>query len=69
MNLIKETRWLCEHARLLEKFSGQNVMFNTQDGLLTDKKKSSEAPFLFHVPSRDELTSPVPVIRSFKKSV
>ncbi len=69
MNLTKETQWLCEHARTLEKFSGQCVVFTTKDGLVSGKKKSNETPFLFHVPSKDELNSPVPLIQPSLKNV
>ena len=81
MNLTKETKWMCEHASALEKFSGKMVMFNVPEGVVSKgstldqvlhsakKKKYDEQPFLFHVPSKDELQSPVPVIRTDHKHV
>lgn len=69
MDMIKETQWLCEHARILEKFSGQCVVFNTKEGIVSGKKRSSETPFLFHVPSKDELISPFPFVRPPLKNV
>ena len=76
MNPTKETRWLCEHSKVLEKFSGKCVVFNIMEGVVSDgestekflwgikKMKPQGKPFLFHVPSKDELTTPMPVIRS-----
>lgn len=69
MQLTKETQWLCEHAKTLEKFSGQCVTFTAEEGIMLGKKKSSETPFLFHVPSKDELLAPAPFIRPPQKNV
>lgn len=63
MRLHKGTKWLCENARRLEKFSGQWVVFNEKQGMVS-KGRSLEMvlrsarsnlkfrPFVFHVPSR-----------------
>lgn len=73
MNICKETKWLCENAKSLEKYSGQWVVFSAGAGLLSCSDtlppalksvrhtKSSSNPFLFHVPSKAELVSPLPV--------
>ena len=73
MDICKETKWLCENAKSLEKFSGQWVVFSAHDGLKDHAgslegvlksfrhAKSKAAPFLFHVPSKEELVSPIPV--------
>ena len=70
-----ETIWLCEHARALEKFSGRWVKFNVEEGLVcsgdtlnqvlsdSHKKKSHFKPFVFHVPSKDELSHPLPLVK------
>jgi len=59
--------WLCENARKLEKFSGRWVMFNLKEGVvssgeslermfkLVKKHKKFRKPFIFHVPTKDEL--------------
>ncbi len=74
MNFCKETRWLCENAKSLEKFAGQWVMFSANEGLVgndesflnvfrsTRSKKSKSTPFVFHVPSKEELAAPLPLI-------
>jgi Family of unknown function (DUF5678) len=71
----RETVWLCEHARALEKFSGQYVKFSVDEGLvcagetltqvLSHKagKKSHAKPFVFHVPSKDELSHPLQIVK------
>lgn len=70
MGLPKETRWLCEHASSLEKFSGKWIAFSVERGVVSDgktlamvmrKMRAQQAirkPFVFHVPSKDELQSP-----------
>ncbi len=70
-----ETRWLCEHARSLERYSGQWVMFSVSEGVVSNngslqkvlrsarKLTVDKKPFVFHVPSRDELISPHPPVR------
>lgn len=75
MEIKEETKWLCEHARSLEKFSGKWVMFSVNEGIVNsgfslDKiLKSSrkidrgDRPFVLHVPSKKELTSPFVVAR------
>lgn len=73
MSLTKETKWLCEHAKILEKYSGKWILFNLHEGVLCSggsvdqvmaqqpvKGKSHKDPFIFHVPSKDELESPLP---------
>lgn len=73
MNICKETKWLCENAKSLEKYSGQWVVFSANEGIVDRAgslsavlksfrhMKSKSAPFLFHVPSQEELISPLPV--------
>jgi len=75
MNLAKETRWLCENAKSLEKFPGQWIMFCPTDGVLckgeslkkvletVHRKKHPHKPYIFLVPSKDQLGFPVPVIQ------
>ena len=71
MQLTKETKWLCENATELEKFSGQWVAFNVRQGVTVNglsfvktfsaskKVRATEKSFVFHVPSKDELGSPL----------
>ncbi|MBV9080396.1 MAG: hypothetical protein JO102_04670 [Elusimicrobia bacterium] len=75
MEIRKETKWLCENARALERFSGKWVMFSAMEGLVRNdeslkrlmraarKIRLSEKPFVFHVPSKDELAQPLPGAR------
>lgn len=70
MQLKAETKWLCEHAQQLERFSGQWVVFNVNEGVVESGfslkqilkssrvAKKTEKPFVFHVPSREELAQP-----------
>lgn len=72
MELCKETKWLCENAKRLEKFAGQWVSFSANEGLVgsgssldhalknSRNKHFRTAPFVFHVPSKEELTAPLP---------
>lgn len=75
MEICKTTKWLCENAHTLERYSGKLVLFNTF-GVM--KKGSSlgsllrsaninritEKSFVFHVPSKRELANPlVAVVR------
>lgn len=72
MGIRKETRWLCENARALEQFSGKWVMFSVEEGLVrkdgslprllrsTKGLRVTDKPFIFHVPSKRELDSPLP---------
>ncbi len=67
--------WLCENARRLEQFAGQWVMFNTREGVVSRgeslqavmkacrRHKMKQDPFIFHVPSKDELSSPIPACK------
>jgi hypothetical protein len=70
-HLGKETKWLCENAKSLEKkFPGQWVVFSAHEGLVscgdsldrvlktTHSKKNRPASFVFHVPSKEELGPP-----------
>jgi hypothetical protein len=71
MKIRNETKWLCENARDLERYSGQWVMFTTMQGvvrkndsltrLLKESKNEPmrEKPFVFHVPSKQELAAPL----------
>ena len=72
MDICKETKWLCENAKSLEKYSGQWVVFSATRGLVgkastlnnalrSFRHAKSSQPFLFHVPSKEELVSPLPV--------
>lgn len=74
MQLQKETKWLCENAKGLEKFSGQWVLFSAKEGLVgcgeslaqvlkaARHKKDKHTPFVFHVPSKEELVvAPLPI--------
>lgn len=73
MDICKDTKWLCENAKSLEKYAGQWVVFCSSRGLVGKAgslntalrsfrhAKSSTHPFLFHVPSKEELVSPIPV--------
>jgi hypothetical protein len=75
MEIRKETKWLCENAHALERFSGKWVMFSALEGImkkdesLTRLLRSAQAlhvtdkPFIFHVPSKRELSSPLPSAR------
>ncbi len=62
-----DVKWFCENAHSLEKFSGRCVVFHPENGVvkvltsLLTKNDSREKPFLFHVPSKKELDSPVVV--------
>lgn len=69
MSQKNETRWLCENAGALEKFPGQWIVFSVREGIVekgdsldkvlrgTKKCKNGARPFLFHVPSKEELVS------------
>jgi hypothetical protein len=76
MNICKQTKWLCENAKSLEKFAGQLVAFSATRGIVgrgesfdsifnksSRPKKSTPAPYVFHVPSKEELASPIPVVK------
>jgi hypothetical protein len=76
MDIKEETKWLCENAKGLEKFAGQWVMFSVKEGVVscdsslkkvfkktTAKIRSSKEPFVFHVPSKQDLLFPLPIIR------
>jgi hypothetical protein len=72
MNIRPENKWLCENARALERFSGKWVMFSVLDGIVKDdpslsrlmraarKLPAHERPFVFHVPSKRDLSAPLP---------
>lgn len=64
--ITKETKWLCEHARALERYSGKWILFNVRSGMVakgaslqkvlkSSSSRSSEKPFVFHVPSKKDL--------------
>jgi len=70
MKIQKETQWLCDHAKDLEKFSGKWVAFSVKGGIVAKgrtvdqvlkktKEKKETDPFLFHVPSKKELERPI----------
>lgn len=71
MDVKNETRWLCENAHALERFSGKWVMFSVMEGIVKKdesltrllrsarKMRISERPFVFHVPSKRELSAPL----------
>ncbi len=68
---VRETKWLCENSRVLEKFSGQWVMFCAMDGVLCSgeslktvldeakKRKHPHKPYVFLVPSKSQLEPPI----------
>lgn len=70
MAYTKESKWFCEHASSLERFSGRWIAFGTKNGVVSDGDKLEkvlaiakrrghiESPFVFHVPSKDELKAP-----------
>lgn len=67
-----ETKWLCENARNLERFAGQWVKFNVHEGVVKNGSsllsvlkagrdaKTPDKPFVFHVPSKEELKHVTP---------
>ncbi len=71
MDIRNETKWLCENARALEKYSGQWVMFHAgQDTFQKNESLSrllksapidtaGKRPFVFHVPSKRALAETV----------
>jgi hypothetical protein len=71
MELKRETKWFCAHSKTLERFSGQWVLFNATQGLVGSgaslhkilhsarRQPARRAPFVFHVPSKKELSRPV----------
>ena len=74
MTFQKETKWFCENAKGLEKFAGQWVLFSAHEGLVGNgeslaqvlkaarHKKAKNTPFVFHIPSKEELvTSPLSI--------
>jgi hypothetical protein len=72
MEIRPENKWLCENARSLERFSGKWVMFSVIEGIVKKdesltrllrsarKLPSTGRPFVFHVPSKRELSAPLP---------
>ena len=74
MKLKNETRWLCENAKTLERFSGQWVVFNAEQGVVgchtsldrllqLTQKQHNDAAFVLHVPAKRDLDSPIPTSR------
>jgi hypothetical protein len=73
MEVKEETKWLCEHAKSLEKFSGQWVVFSPEEGLVGSggslikvlknarRLPNQKKPFVLHVPSKQELNTPFAV--------
>jgi hypothetical protein len=72
MEIHKQTKWLCEHARQLERFSGQCVLVNVLEDTISKHESLSrvlktvhraapgeQRPFVFHVPSKRELATTV----------
>jgi len=67
MKINRETKWMCENSRVLEKYSGKWVIVNVNEGVVSSGKslnavlRSSKikgptlTPFVFHVPSKDKL--------------
>ncbi len=80
MEIKAETKWLCENAKDLERFSGKWVGFNADQGLVGEslsllkilkaatKLNASRVPFVFHVPSKHELNHPLPMIKKNRAS-
>ncbi len=61
-----EIFWLCENSGKLEKYAGQWIMFDAKEDLVSCEKsldrllkiikqKKMKKPFVFHVPTKDEL--------------
>ena len=70
MQLKKETKWLCENAKSLERFSGQWILFDPSEGLVGKgaslnrllrnlRRRAAGKRFVFHVPSRRDLARPL----------
>ncbi len=77
MRLTKECKWFCEHASQLEKFSGEWVMFRVEEGIVCHgptlnsvmntvrkMKRNLTKPYIFHVPSREELSVPMSPVKT-----
>ena len=70
-----DTESLCEMAGALERFAGQCVVMNPGKRVIcgsfsmdvlsreTHKSKWKGKPFVFHVPSKEEVGSPIPVLK------
>ena len=74
MEMRKETKWLCQNAHALERYSGKWVLFDAAGVVKKDESLAkllrtwetlhvSDKPFVFHVPSKRELASPLPAAR------
>ncbi len=74
MKMKNETRWLCENAKSLERFSGQWVVFNVDQGVVgchtslsrlleRVRKQHTDAPFVLHVPEKSALENPLLTLR------
>lgn len=75
MRCTKGLRWLCQNSKTLERFSGQWVMFSTDEGIVSNgeslqrvlkaagRHKMKDRPFVFHVPSKEELNPPLTVFK------
>ncbi len=74
MEIRKETKWLCENAHALERFSGKWVMFDVTGGVVkkddslmrllrTTDRRAVERPYVLHVPSKKDLSVPLPGTR------
>lgn len=70
MEICKKSKWLCENAHTLERYSGKLVVFDTvgsvkKSSSLSALLRSAEInqivnkPFVFHVPSKRELANPL----------
>ncbi len=60
-----DVKWLCEHTRTLEKYSGRSVVCHPQEGRINAAfalEKIPSSSFVLHVPSKKELSSPVIVV-------
>ena len=65
--VIKECEWLCENAKSLETYSGKWVLFLPDQGIVgcaqtfkkavaqANKSRCREKPFLFHVPTPEDV--------------
>ena len=71
MDICKQTKWLCENTRRLERFAGSWVAFSPEKNRVHAGPfkqvmrfchgKRTQIPFLFHVPSKTDLRTPLPI--------
>jgi hypothetical protein len=71
MSLIKEAKWMCENSKSLERYAGRWVAFLPEQGIVgcaaslskalakAARLKDRKQPFVFHVPTLEELRFPL----------